>query len=154
MKDFDKELALRKDAQTSPAAAQVLADFYEECGQPTRAKMWRRPISNGSKGTTPDLVAKRSPWSKVDPRRDALVWLLRNVLKTAELAKLFGISSTRVTRIADKEQESVCFGSYVERRDPNRPFLISPLTGQPFGHASEPPMVSAPRSAALPSSRT
>lgn len=66
-------------------ASAVLADFYEHDGQLSRATLWReheRLLKLGSdRSSPPDLLAKRrqNPLSPVDPRRNAMIWLLHGV---------------------------------------------------------------------------
>lgn len=118
--EFDTESALRDDAKTSAAAALVLADFYEERGQPTRAKMWRRTtgIANCIDGVLDLFVRHSPPYGKMDPRRDAMVWLLHNVLSSATIARLFRISKDRPRQIAHKQERFICWFGYQETGRP------------------------------------
>lgn len=62
-------------------AIMVLADFYEEHGQHTRARLWRQAARVEERRIDlrdpPDLMTKRAmPSAPVDPRRNAMMWLL------------------------------------------------------------------------------
>lgn len=70
----------------------ILADFYEHHGQPTRATLWReheRLMELGAaRGFPPDLMLKKNSLSPVDPRRNAMIWLLDGVQKHLETIDL------------------------------------------------------------------
>lgn len=71
------ERDLRAAAGVEPGAISILADFYEQCGQPTRAKLWRDQLLEREQfSTPPDLVVRPSTRSPVDPRRNVMIWLL------------------------------------------------------------------------------
>lgn len=110
---YEDEERLRKSALTSVADAIVLADYYEVHGQPTRAWMWRKEKGlvpgepSGCSLGIPDLHTTMASTSKQDPRRNAMIWLLHHVVSRRSLAKMFGISLTRVVQIiADAEKRA------------------------------------------------
>jgi hypothetical protein len=71
----ERETELRFEAsRRATGACEVLADFYEAEGQHTRADLWRRTI-NGERDL---LIKQHDNIHPVDPRRNAMIWLLMN----------------------------------------------------------------------------
>lgn len=110
----EEEEELRALAILSTDAAQVLADYYEQGGQPTRAQMWRRAMGllpgepSGCSLGVPDLCVDQPPTTKQDPRRNMMIWVLHHVASRRALAKHFGVSLTRVVQIiADVERRAM-----------------------------------------------
>jgi hypothetical protein len=121
---YEDEEKLRKSALTSVEAAIVLADYYEEHGQPSRARMWRQAkgllpgVPSGCSLGIPDLHITRSPTSKQDPRRNAMIWLLHHVASRRSLAKMFGVSLTRIVQIIADAEKRVRSNAIHEARSP------------------------------------
>lgn len=61
----------------------ILADFYEHHGQQSRAALWRQHEElmtlEATRAFPPDLLLKKSSLSPIDPRRNAMIWLLSGV---------------------------------------------------------------------------
>lgn len=117
--DLAAEIQLRRDAlDEQPGATDVLADFYEERGQQSRAAMWRRPDrdekTNGERDRTcVKTVARPSP---VDPRRDAMIWILcLTGLSFTAVGNAFQLSVTRVSQIANRIDREVYLAARAAR---------------------------------------
>ncbi len=109
MIDWEREAQLRSETSGRLSkgrdAIAILIDFYEENGQPTRAELWRRAVRALSSRavhaertidlrTPPDLMTKRAtPSAPVDPRRNAMMWLLHQL--SDHLAGLVRFTSYR-----------------------------------------------------------
>lgn len=109
MKAKQHESMLRATAMSDPMTVLVLADFYEEHGQPTRAELWRAFVRieaerGGHPLVPPDLraISKRSPFSKTDQRRNAMIALLSGVTTAAKISRAFQLSSERIRQIIHK----------------------------------------------------
>lgn len=117
--DFATEVRLRHDAiGAQPGAVDVLADFYEERGQLSRAALWRHPNRNkktyGERDRT--CVEKLSHTSPVDPRRDAMIWILcLTDLPFAAIGKAFKLSVSRVREVANRIDREIYFAARAER---------------------------------------
>ena len=119
------EHALRTDALDAKidcaerrAAISILADFYEQYGQPSRAALWReqlvpmgeRPLGRRSRvlEEVPDLLT-RPPRSRAsDCRRNQMIWLLRKQGGTVrKVGAAFGLSATRIEQIVALEDRRI-----------------------------------------------
>lgn len=105
-------------------AAMVLADYYEQSGQLTRAQMWRRAmgfVPNEPSGCSlgiPDLHVVMPPTTTQDPRRNMMIWILHHVVSRRALAKLFGVSLTRAVQVIDDGEWRVIAHARREARLP------------------------------------
>ena len=97
------------------AAIAILADFYEQNGQPSRAALWRELISPQSRdrrrhvlNELPDLLTRPQRPQATDCRRNQLIWLLRTQgLSARKTAAAFGLSGTRVEQIVAIEDRRI-----------------------------------------------
>jgi hypothetical protein len=85
------------------AAIEILADFYEHHGQPSRAALWREQLSNMGDGV-PDLLTRTPRPQAFDTRRAQMIWLLRKQgVSVRKVGAAFGLSATRVEQIVAGE---------------------------------------------------
>jgi hypothetical protein len=104
-------------------AIAILADYYEQHGQPSRAALWRELLSPSARTKrryvlmeVPDLLTRppapiagsirHTPQRSQTPdcRRNQMIWLLRTQgLSVRKTAKAIGISPTRVEQIVALE---------------------------------------------------
>jgi hypothetical protein len=96
------------------AAIAILADFYEQHGQPSRAALWRDLLSPQSRDPrryvleTPDLLTRPHQPQAPDCRRNQMIWLLRTQgLSARKTAAAFGLSATRVEQIVMIEDRRI-----------------------------------------------
>lgn len=100
------------------AAISILADFYEQHGQPSRAALWRahlvaeskRPIArrHALLEQIPDLLTRLHRPQAFDCRRSQMVWLLRKqggIVR--KIGSAFGFSATRVEQIVALEDRRI-----------------------------------------------
>lgn len=113
---IEGEAELRKQARASGNARAILADYYEESGQPSRAAMWRDPDRPG--GVDPDLVVPDKSSCAEDSRRAAMIWLLQHVMSERAVAKAFNVSGTRVRQILRQIDRDIRVIEGAERRRP------------------------------------
>ena len=117
--DHQLERDLRAQAKASKkaggrAAALILADFYEERGQPSRANLWRDEARlHGRIWHAADLVS----WDTTF-RRKVMMWLLGHVTRQAEVARLFQSSPSWVRTMIREVETSVCEAANRERHHP------------------------------------
>lgn len=109
--DYQREMDLRGQASSKEAAA-VLADFYEEHGQPSRAMLWRQP-RHPKRKIPADLVIH-------DPkqRRKAMMWLLHHVADTRTIASAFRSSRSWTLTLVAEIEKAICEAANVERHCP------------------------------------
>lgn len=125
--DLNREAQLRADAETDVDASGVVADFYEERGQLTRAKMWRTEpyrllaTEDGESLLPPDLFAETSHWTRFDPRRNLMMWVTHFTVTLSSLARHFGISRERCRQIIDKQWREIALESSREALFPKTP---------------------------------
>ena len=108
MTDTDRatERALRVAAIAKhDGACEVLADFYDERGQPSRAQLWRNPQRDercaGERDRTVIHTLVRA--SPVDPRRDALIWIYSLADRSlAQIGTQFKLSRERIRGIVNR----------------------------------------------------
>lgn len=102
------------EAKSTPverrASISIIADFYEQHGQLSRAALWREqlldrhPMLSG----IPDLLTRPHRSKAFDCRRSQMVWLLRKQgVSVRKVASAFGISATRVEQIVSLEDERI-----------------------------------------------
>ncbi len=113
--DYQHEQDLRSQTRMKGAkdAAQILADFYEQLGQPSRAMLWRRTVRVHAQRRPADLIVQDPKW-----QRKVMMWLLGHVTSQAAVASAFR-SSKRCTKTLIREIESkICAAANVERHYP------------------------------------
>ncbi len=113
--DYLREQGLRAltHAKGAREAADVLADFYEQCGQPSRAKLWRDMRIRPRKRNPADLINQDPKW-----RRKVMIWLLGHVAPRSTVARAFR-SSPEMVRIRSREVEQrICEVANAERHHP------------------------------------
>jgi len=95
-------------------AIAILADFYEERGQSSRAALWREQLLPSSErrrhvlDEVPDLLTRPHLPQAADCRRNQMIWLLRTQgLSSRKTAAAFGLSSTRVEQIVAVEDRRI-----------------------------------------------
>ena len=123
---MSREEELRAAAGAEDGAIAVLADFYEQNGQPSRAALWRDPTRarQGLFSAPPDFLLMSN--SDIDPRRNAMIWLLLNVIQETDnatitrrwLAALFGLSSSRLGQIGSGRDRLIRAAALIECRKP------------------------------------
>jgi len=126
--DLELELTLRAQALDATkrsdrkAAIAILADFYEEHGQLSRAVLWRAQLDpNGARREVPDLLTRLHRPPAVDCRRNQMIWLLRKQgASVRKVATAFDLSATRVEQIVALEDRRI--GMHV-RNEQLRPTL-------------------------------
>jgi hypothetical protein len=127
--DFEIEQVLRAQALDvkSPIADRrltisILADFYEERGQLSRAALWREQIdSDQRRGTqeAPDLQTRSNRPQAFDRRRNQMMWLLRQQgLSVRKVGAAFGLSATRVEQIVALEDQRIRMHAAREHKMP------------------------------------
>lgn len=116
--DIATEARLRRAAREShPGATAVLADFYEERGQQSRAALWRRPDrdekTDGERDRT--CIKTITRLSPIDPRRDAMIWLLCIAgLPLPSIGQAFKLCKSRVRGIANRIDREVYLAARAE----------------------------------------
>jgi hypothetical protein len=117
--DFATEQELRLAARGSqPGSQDVLADFYEEHGQLSRAALWRRSESDERTEGERDRVCvkKFARLSPIDPRRDAMIWILcLTGMPFTAVGKAFKLSVSRVREVANRIDREVYLAARAER---------------------------------------
>lgn len=111
--DIELEQLLRTQALDSAkrterkAAIAILADFYEQHGQPSRAALWREQLS-GNPTRVPDLLTRPHRPQGTDCRRSQMIWLLRKQgTSVRKVARAFDLSGTRVEQIVALEDRRI-----------------------------------------------
>lgn len=97
------------------AAIAILADFYEQHGQPSRAALWRELLSPQARdrrrhvlNELPDLLTRPQRPQGTDCRRNQMIWLLRTQdLSVRKTAAAFELSGTRVEQIVAHEDRLI-----------------------------------------------
>jgi hypothetical protein len=121
--DHDRQLEqqLRAQAKVSQkagrqAAARVLADFYEERGQPSRAELWRDERRlHGGVWHAADLIKGDS-----SHRRQVMMWLLGHVISKAEIARLFRFSPSWTQVLIKEIEAEICSAANWARHHPTK----------------------------------
>lgn len=118
MRDHVTEIELRKLAIAgSKESAIVLADFYEERGQPSRARLWRARavIAVTHWANIPDLLTPDvGPYGKCDPRRTSMIGLLSRVMRPTAIARAFDLSPGNIRQIITRQNERVRYNASYE----------------------------------------
>ena len=89
------------------AAIAILADFYEQHGQPARAALWREQLVHMAE-EVPDMLTRSPHPQAFDTRRAQMIWLLRTQgVSGRKVAAAFGLSATRVEQIVEIEDSLI-----------------------------------------------
>jgi len=113
--DYAHEQALRAQTREKGAkdAARILADFYEQHGQPSRAALWRESRIHPLKKLPVDLLVHAEP-----QRKKAAMWLLGHVLSRAELIAAFRSTKAVVAICRNRINREICEAANRERHHP------------------------------------
>jgi len=109
--DYQYEQYLRAQTREKGArdAAQILADFYEQLGQPSRAALWRGATRVYARRKVPaDLVVQDPQW-----QRKVMMWLLGHVTSYANVSRAF-----RSTYLGHDVEQKICSTANDERHHP------------------------------------
>lgn len=131
--NFEVELELRARALDAKSAIDdrrvvisILADFYEQHGQPSRAALWRAQLESVQcrdrryvPHDVPDLQTRPRRPQAFDCRRNQMIWLLRQLdLSVRKTAAAFDLSATRIEQIVALEDRRINMHARNERRTP------------------------------------
>jgi len=94
-------------------AASVLADFYEQHGQLSRAMLWRRSTRVHAQKRPADLVIHDPKW-----QRKVMMWLLGHVTSQAVVARAFRSSRTWTRTLNNEIERKICATANEERHHP------------------------------------
>lgn len=113
--DYQCEQELRAQTRTKGAkeTAIVLADFYEQHGQPSRALLWRRSTRVHAQKVAADLVIQDPKW-----QRKVMMWLLGNVTSQVVVARAFRSSKTWAKTLNRDVARKICAAANEERHHP------------------------------------
>lgn len=111
-------LELEKCNATRHDAISILADYYEQHGQSSRAALWREQLVDLKKRPAdrqhalleeiPDLLTRPYGPKTFDHRRSQMVWLLRKQgVSVRKVGTAFGLSPTRVEQIVALEDRHI-----------------------------------------------
>lgn len=120
--------------ERSAAVASVLADFYEQRQQLTRAKMWRDAANarDELRRRVPDLTAQ-----SVQYHRKSLMWLLAHCTKIIDVARLFKSSPSWASVLIHEVETQICEAANMERHHPTlaatRRLQIARALPPPYG---------------------
>lgn len=114
--DYKCEKRLRRlvSERGSLEDARILADFYEQHGQLSRAKLWRdtRRV-NGRAANAADLVVQDPKW-----RRKVMMWLVGHVESQAAVARAFKSSPSWARSLISEVEHKICAAANAERHRP------------------------------------
>lgn len=112
-RDYQCEQELRALTYVKGAkeAASILADFYEQHGQPSRAMLWRRVTRVQRRAA--DLVVQDPKW-----QRKVMMWLLGNVARQTVVARAFRLSQTWAKTLTRDVERRICEVANAERHHP------------------------------------
>ena len=121
MTDLDRQLEQQLRAQAKApktkggrAAAHILADFYEERGQPSRANLWRdEKRTHGKVWHAADLISWDTRW-----RHMVMMWLLGHVMSQAEVARHFNASRSGTRDLIREVKTAIVEAANAERHHP------------------------------------
>lgn len=117
MTDLDFQLEQELRAQTRERgpreAARVLADFYEQRGQPSRAALWRCNARVHAQREPADLIIRDKSW-----RRKVAMWLAAHVSSQAAVARAFRSSSSWTNTLIEEVETTICEAANAERHHP------------------------------------
>jgi hypothetical protein len=148
---FGRELLLREQALAPCAldassqtdhclAISVLADFYEEHGQPSRATLWREQLDPHRHygpclpPAVPDLLTRPHRPQGFDCRRNQMMWLLRQQgVNGRKVGIAFGLSATRVEQIIALEDRRIRMHARNEQKAPTLKATTRLIAAGAFG---------------------
>ena len=120
--DYQHEQDLRaqtRERRSATEAAHVLADFYEQQGQPSRAALWRDADTDAlrrrpSRWQFPvDVIVHALVW-----HRKVAMWLAGQEATRAAVARAFRSSPSWTTTLIRDVEEAVCAAANAERHWP------------------------------------
>ena len=115
--DYRCEQALRaltrSKAGGAREAALVLADFYDERGQPSRAQLWRRPRPTHAQRLPADDLNRNQR-----DRRKTVMWLIEHVLSVSAIASAFRSSLTWTRALIYQVEAKIRAAANEERHHP------------------------------------
>lgn len=114
--DYQCEQELRAQTRVKGAreAASILADFYEQHGQPSRAALWRRDVRVHAQRKHPaDLVVQDSSW-----RRKVAMWLAGHMTSQAVVGRAFRSSASWTRTMIHEVESKICEVANAERHWP------------------------------------
>jgi hypothetical protein len=122
MNDRDRQLEqhLRRQAISNSRNASarghalVLADFYEQQGQLSRASLWRYWATLRRRRAVADDLLGPDPKQK----RRVMMWLLRHVVSRGDVARLFKSSPSWARHTIATVEKAVCEAANRERHQP------------------------------------
>ncbi len=110
----EHELRVLVGASGSQEDARVLADFYEQHGQLSRAQLWRtKRRINKRAGNAADLLVQDPKW-----RRKVMMWLLGHVTTQAHVASAFRSSPSWARTLIREVEVRICAAANEERHHP------------------------------------
>jgi hypothetical protein len=113
--DYQHEQQLRTlmAVERSAHVASVLADFYEQRGQLSRAELWRVEALAKRRRRVADLVIYDTKW-----RRKTMLWLLAHFTSHKALASTFKSSSYWVSTSVHEVDAAISAAANAERHHP------------------------------------
>jgi hypothetical protein len=114
--DYQLEQDLRAQTREKGArvAASILADFYEQHGQPSRGALWRRDMRVHAQRKHPaDLVVQDSNW-----RRKVAMWLAGHMTSQAIVGRHFRSSASWTRTLIHEVECKICEAANAERHWP------------------------------------
>ena len=113
--DYEREQALRAQTRAKGArvAARILADYYEQHGQPSRAALWRRDERVHAQKCPADLIVQNK-----QRRRQVAMWLAGNIASQAAIARAFRTSPSWTRTLIAEIENQICDAANAERHCP------------------------------------
>lgn len=127
---FEQDLRAQTRAKGAKEAALILADFYEQHGQPSRAMLWRRLVRVHAQRCPADLVIQDLKW-----QRKVLMWLLGHTTSQAQIARAFKSSASWTRELIQEVEIKICEAANMER---HRPTMAATLRLQAAGALPRP----------------
>lgn len=114
-RDYQLEQDLRAQTRVKGArvAASILADFYEQHGQPSRAALWRRCMRVHAQRKPADLVVQDSSW-----RRKVAMWLAGHMTSQTIVGRHFRSSASWTRTLIHEVERKICEAANAERHWP------------------------------------
>lgn len=125
--DYQLEQDLRAQTRVKGAreGAKVLADFYEQRGQPSRAVLWRRVMRVHAQRRPADLVVQDLSW-----RRKVAIWLAGHMTSQTVVGRHFRSSASWTRVVIQEVERKICEAANTER---HRPTMIATQRLQAVG---------------------
>lgn len=114
--DYQQEQHLRAlmAAERSADVACVMADFYEQRGQVSRAELWRiEATARRWHRRVPDRVICDVKW-----QRKVMLWLFSHFMSHAEAARAFRSSVSWARTLSHQVETAICEAANMERQHP------------------------------------